>query len=315
MPVDYSCCGASRESDGDAPGSGQPPAAHQRPQTPRNEVSLAGGRFLMGDCFGDGYFADGEAPVHEVELGPFSIDVTCVTVSQFARFVDETGYRTEAERFGNSAVFHLSVRAKDCDVIGTFGAPWWLGVRGADWRHPYGPESGIEDLIDHPVVHVSHNDALAFCAWSGRELPTEAEWEYAARGGRVGQRFPWGDELEQDGKHHANVWQGEFPHRNLRADGFLTTAPARHYEPNGFGLYQMTGNVWEWCADWFNLNTYARSPLRNPQGPERGTARVVRGGSYLCHHSHCSRYRLSARSSNTPDSSTGNTGFRTVKRR
>lgn len=268
----------------------------------------------MGDTFGEGYRVDGEGPVHPVELNPFAIDVTCVTVAEFALFVEDTGYRTDAERFGNSAVFHLALRADEADVIGTYGLPWWLVVRGADWRHPYGPKSGIDDLLDHPVVHVSYHDALAYCAWTGRALPTEAEWEYAARGGQEGLRFPWGNELEERGEHHANVWQGEFPNVNSEADGFLTTAPARHYEPNGFGLYQMAGNVWEWCADWFSPNTYARAPLRNPEGAETGSARVVRGGSYLCHHSYCNRYRLSARSSNTPDSSTGNMGFRTVKR-
>lgn len=268
----------------------------------------------MGDAFGEGYPADGEGPVHEVEVGPFSIDVTTVTVAEFGRFVGETRYRTEAEIFGNSAVFHLAVQAEPEDILGTYGSPWWLGVRGADWRHPDGPKSGIDQRQDHPVVHVSHNDALAYCRWAGRQLPTEAEWEYAARGGRERLRFPWGNELEEGGVHRANVWQGRFPDENSRADGWLTTAPAHHFEPNGFGLHQMIGNVWEFCDDWFSPRTYAQSSRRDPRGPATGTRKVLRGGSYLCHHSYCSRYRVAARSSNTPDSSTANMGFRTVKR-
>lgn len=307
-----SCCTPARV--GESGGISQTISAQAADAGKRDEAFLPGGRFFMGDTFGEGYRVDGEGPVHPVELNPFAIDVTCVTVAEFALFVEDTGYRTDAERFGNSAVFHLALQADEADVVGTYGLPWWLVVRGADWRHPYGPKSGIDDLLDHPVVHVSYHDALAYCAWTGRALPTEAEWEYAARGGQEGLRFPWGNELEERGEHYANVWQGEFPNVNSEADGFLTTAPARHYEPNGFGLYQMAGNVWEWCADWFSPNTYARAPLRNPQGADTGNARVVRGGSYLCHHSYCNRYRLSARNSNTPDSSTGNMGFRTVKR-
>lgn len=303
------CCTPEREA-GDATLASPAPSPSRAGEVPeRDEVGLAGGVFLMGDAFAEGYHGDGEAPAHEVEVGPFSIDATCVTVAGFARFVGATGYRTEAERFGNSAVFHLAVQADRDDVVGTYGTPWWVGVRGADWRHPYGPKSDASDMLDHPVVHVSHKDALAYCAWTGRDLPTEAEWEYAARGGAAGRRFPWGDELEPGGIHHANVWQGEFPHANSAADGWVTTAPVRTYAPNGFGLYQMVGNVWEWCADWFSASTYLDSPRLNPRGPASGRARVTRGGSYLCHHSYCNRYRVAARSSNTPDSSTGNIGF------
>ena len=277
-----------------------------------DEVALPGGTFSMGDGFAEGYVADGETPVHSVTVNPFRIDRACVTNAQFATFVDATRYVTDAETFGNSAVFITAVLAEPDDVLGHFGALWWLAVRGAAWGHPFGPASGVDKMADHPVVHVSHNDALAYCQWAGRRLPTEAEWEYAARGGRIGQRFPWGDELEADGHHHANVWQGHFPQHNSGADGWLATAPVRAYAPNDFGLYQMIGNVWEWCADWFDRDWYERSPSANPEGPASGDARVTRGGSYLCHDSYCSRYRVAARSSNTPDSSAGNIGFRTA---
>lgn len=315
---EHDCCAPSRPTVGSAAESAvvRPAGVFAAPAhsaAPRDEVHLAGGSFLMGDPFGEGYPADGEVPVHAVELAPFSIDATCVTVGQFAAFVDATAYVTEAERFGNSAVFHLAVQAGPAEVIGTFGGtPWWLAVQGAEWRHPFGSLSNADEALDHPVVHVSHNDALAYCGWAGRALPTEAQWEFAARGGHAGRRFPWGDELEQGGTHHANVWQGDFPRVNTAEDGWLATAPVHSFPPNDFGLYETSGNVWEWCRDWFAVDYYAVSVGREPQGPATGTNRVTRGGSYLCHHSYCSRYRLSARSSNTPDSSSGNTGFRTV---
>ena len=280
-----------------------------------DERILSGGSFLMGDHFAEGYVEDGEGPVHAVELAGFAIDVDCVTVRQFSEFVEQTGWATEAERQGFSAVFQLAVMARNADVIGQMGVPWWLAVRGADWRHPFGPLSTIDGLADHPVVHVSHDDARAYCAWAGRELPTEAEWEYAARGGLAGRRYAWGDELLPDGKQRANIWQGAFPLFNSGADGWRATAPAGSFDPNGFGLYQTAGNVWEWCRDWFSPDYYAISPRVSPLGPDSGEERVMRGGSFLCHESYCNRYRVAARSSNTPNSSASNIGFRTVSRR
>lgn len=293
-------------------------SAQERDDHPIEQASLAGGSFLMGDGFGDGFPADGEQPVHAVRVSPFSIDATSVTNAAFAKFAAATGYVTDAERFGYSAVFHLLLEADDADVLGRPPqAPWWLGVRGADWRHPGGLRSGIEDRGDHPVVHVSWNDATAYCAWAGRRLPTEAEWEFASRGGAEGQRYPWGDRLmDDDGAWRVNIWQGSFPASNTEEDGFLSTAPVRSFRPNGYGLWQTVGNVWEWCADVFDAETYAghaaHGEVVDPRGPASGDLRIMRGGSYLCHDSYCNRYRNAARSSNTPDSSMGNTGFRTV---
>jgi formylglycine-generating enzyme len=283
------------------------------------QARIPAGSFAMGDGYGDGNRPDGEDPVHLVHVSARDIDTTSVTVADFARFVRATGYRTEAETFGYSAVFHLVV-ADDADVVGRPpGTPWWVGVRGADWRHPEGPHSDTVERQDHPVVHVSWNDAQAYCAWAGRRLPTEAEWERASRGGLDGARYPWGNQLlAPDGSWQCNIWQGTFPTTNTAEDGWVTTAAVQSFAPNGFGLWQTVGNVWEWCADVFDANTYARraahGPVRDPRGPDLDGARMLRGGSYLCHDSYCNRYRNSARSSNTPDSSMGNAGFRTVSR-
>jgi len=288
-----------------APRSG---GSHGIPQS-----AVPAGSFLMGDSSGDRNPADGEVPRHEVALAAFSIDATTVTNDAWAAFVAATGYRSDAEKFGFSAVFHLAVRAPAHDIMRPAGGtPWWLGVRGADWAHPGGALSGIDEIGHHPVVHVSWNDAVAYCAWAGRRLPTEAEWEYAARGGLEGTKYPWGDAEVERGGWRANIWQGTFPTVNTGEDGWTTTAPADAYAANGYGLHQPVGNVWEWCQDWFDPSYYARSPRESPRGPESGTARVLRGGSYLCHVSYCNRYRNSARSGNTADSSMGNAGFRTV---
>jgi formylglycine-generating enzyme required for sulfatase activity len=280
-------------------------------------VELVGGSFWMGAPEGDGYADDGEGPVHEVQLEPYSIAATTVTNAEFAAFCDDTGYLTLAERDRWSFVFAGLLPDDFAPTRGVSAAPWWRQVEGADWRHPCGPHTTIDDALDHPVVHVTWDDAVAFCRWSGTRLPTEAEWEFAARGGLDRQRFPWGDELEPGGRHLMNVFQGEFPGTNTVADGFAGTAPVRSFPPNGLGLYEVTGNVWEWCADWFAPDTYRRESAggvrRHPSGPPGGTHRVMRGGSYLCHDSYCTRYRVGARSANTPDSAAGNIGFRVAR--
>lgn len=277
---------------------------------------IPGGTFLMGTDNTYGYPADGEGPAHAVEVAPFHLDATCVTNEQFAAFVNATGYRTDSERFGWSFVFQgqLSPAQLAHGVRATvLGSEWWCRVDGATWRHPEGPGSNIKQRWAHPVVHVSWSDARAYAHWAGKRLPTEAEWEHAARGGLVQQRFPWGDELEPAGRHAMNVWQGVFPVQDTAADGFHGTAPAKSYRSNGYGLYQMTGNVWEWCWDWFAADYYRRSPGDNPTGPATGDRRVMRGGSFLCHASYCNRYRTDARSSNPPDSATSNLGFRCAR--
>jgi len=276
-------------------------------------VGLGGGSFLMGTDDDIGFPDDGEGPVREVTLSPFRIDRTSVTNEQFQRFVDETGHLTEAERFGWSFVFRLFVSRKLVQrgiARKVEGLSWWYGVYGATWSRPEGPGSHVRDRMDHPVVHVTWNDAAEFAKWAGKRLPTEAEWEYAARGGLVQKRYVWGDELTPGGEHRCNIWQGTFPTVNSREDGYAGTCPVTEFKPNGFGIYNMAGNVWEWCSDWFSATFHGGGPRADPAGPPSGTARVMKGGSYLCHDSYCNRYRVAARTSNTPDSSTGNLGFR-----
>lgn len=276
-------------------------------------VLLDAGAFLMGTEDAIGYPDDGEGPVREITLDPFWIGEHAVTNAEFAPFVEESAYVTEAERFGWSFVFAGLLPDEFPDTRAVAHAPWWRQVHEADWRQPEGPHSSIDERLDHPVVHISHADALAYCAWAGSRLPTEAEWEYAARGGLEQRIFPWGDELEPGGEHRMNVWQGTFPSENTRADDHYGTAPVDAYSPNSYGLYNTTGNVWEWCADWFHADFHTRDTRTNPQGPPRGENRVTRGGSYLCHASYCRRYRVAARNGMTPDSSTGNTGFRCAR--
>ena len=237
-----------------------------------------------------------------------------MTNREFAEFVEATNYRTDAETYGWSYVFHLFLSRKTLHRTPQRPdqTPWWVPVTGASWEAPEGPNSGIDERLEHPVVHISWQDASAYCAWAGTRLPTEAEWELAARGGLEQQRFPWGNKLTPKSEHRCNIWQGQFPDVNTAADGWVSTAPANAYKPNGFGLYNVSGNVWEWCNDWFSPTHHITADPNNPIGPGHGQRRVLRGGSYLCHRSYCNRYRVAARSSNTPDSSSGNLGFRCV---
>jgi formylglycine-generating enzyme len=271
--------------------------------------ALEGGSFIMGDVSEWAYPGDGEGPLHEVALDPFAIDRYAVTNDAFATFIEATGHASDAERDGWSFVFGGFLPKDFPDTRAVVGAEWWRQVFGADWRHPEGPRSTIDDRMDHPVVHVSWADAQAYCAWSGTRLPTEAEWEFAARAGSR-TPFPWGDELEPNGEHRMNVFQGRFPGEDTAEDGFAGTAPVDAFPTNEFGLHNMTGNVWEWCEDWYDASFYARSPRSRPRGPAEGTHRVMRGGSYLCHRSYCRRYRGSARQGTEPLSTTGNLGFR-----
>lgn len=289
------CCSPQRPSgpDGVQVDESAFPAEGARP-TPRALLDLPGGTFLMGSDE-QRYPDDGEGPSRRVYVDGFRIADRTVSNADFARFVEATGYSTTAEREGWSFVFGGLLPAGFPSTRAVAQAPWWRQVYGATWRRPEGPHSDLDGRDDHPVVHVSWIDARAYCRWAGGRLPTEVEWEYASRGGLEGRRFPWGDDLTPAGKHRMNVFQGRFPAHDTGEDGFIGTAPVNSFPPNGYGLYNTTGNVWEWCAD-------RRAPGQ--------IDRVTRGGSYLCHESYCWRYRCAARSGNTPDTSTGNIGFR-----
>jgi sulfatase modifying factor 1 len=279
-------------------------------------VRLEGGNFLMGTDFAEGFAADGEGPVREVFVDPFYIDVNPVCNRSFAEFVKATGYRTESERLGWSFVFEGHIpKERYADLVAQTvpGAPWWCQVYGSCWTRPEGPDTSIEGRDEFPVVHVSWNDAAEYCRWAGKRLPTEAEWEFAARGGLEQKIYPWGDELTPEGRHLCNVWQGEFPNLDLAEDGYSSVCRPDAFPPNGFGLYSITGNAWEWCGDWFNSQFHVTATRTNPVGPPSGVARVIKGGSYLCHRSYCNRYRVAARTSNTPDSATTNMSFRCVR--
>ncbi|MBI4468750.1 MAG: formylglycine-generating enzyme family protein [Acidobacteria bacterium] len=266
------------------------PAALER--TARGEARILDPAHKVGD--------DDERPVHRVTLSPFYIDATEVTNASFAHFIQATDYKTDAEKNGFSWIFRE-------------GQKDWKAEDGADWRHPFGPESNIDDRMNQPVVNVSWNDALAFAAWAGKRLPTESEWEYAARGGVEGQIYPWGNELKPGGRPVANFWQGTWPSDNRREDGYYYTAPVASFTPNGFGLYDMVGNAWEWTADWYSEDYYKRSPPKDPMGPSSGEMRVARGGSWFCSPNYCGAYRIGFRGKSPPDSSFNNVGFRCAK--
>lgn len=315
-----SCCTPSR----DTAASDEAPLASlsilgQKQLSDDGMVKLDGGTFLMGGEGKETWPQDGEGPVRKVTVSPFLIDICAVTNQQFAEFVDSTGYTTEAERFGWSFVFHLHLTRKRREELrserAVMGLEWWLSVPEAFWKQPFGPGSNIDDVLSHPVVHVSWNDAQAYCQWAGKRLPTEAEWEFAARGGHEQKIWPWGNSLKKAGHFRCNIFQGDFPKKDTGKDGFRGTCPVDEYEPNSFGLYNCIGNVWELCQDWFSPDYHQKHPElnENPVGPSTGTKKMQRGGSYLCHDSYCNRYRLSARTGNTPDSSGSNVGFRCVR--
>jgi formylglycine-generating enzyme len=312
------CCVPSRQRAGQLEQSRVDSAERMRATAGLTEgmVRLDGGAFLMGTDSGDGFPEDGEGPVRKVILDPFYIDIYPVTNAQFTAFAAATGYRTESERMGWSFVFQGHIppeRYAELVTATVTGASWWCRVDGANWCHPEGPDSGIDRRENYPVTHISWNDAEAYCRWAGKRLPTEAEWEYASRGGLEQKAYPWGDELTPGGRHLCNVWQGTFPLVDLAEDGYAGTSPVDAYPPNGYGLYSVTGNAWEWCRDWFDMAYHATATRTNPVGPQRGVAKVMKSGSYLCHSSYCNRYRVAARTANTPDSATTNIGFRCVR--
>lgn len=305
-------CGAIAGPVSALPGITPPARAHSIPRGTQ-WAQIEGGEIRLGSTDPEGFASDGEGPSRAVRLSPYRIGTTTVTNAEFAEFIAATGYRTEAEQAGESFVFYLQLnetaRARVRKVV--TGMPWWLIVPGACWREPCGPGSSWIPFADHPVVHVSWNDAMAFCAWRSAALPTEAQWEHAARGGLSNQRYPWGDTLEPHGERLCNIWQGQFP--NAPRDGWQPgTVAASCFPANGFGLHNTSGNVWEWCADWFHADYHRQTGVIDPIDLRPSGRRSQRGGSFLCHASYCNRYRNAARGANSPSSSTSHTGFRIV---
>ncbi len=274
-------------------------------------IAVPGGHGLVGtrdEVIPD----DGEKPLRKTRVAPFLMGATAVTNAQFERFVEATGYQTEAERIGWSFVFWSQLGDAVATTQGVHGVEWWRGVDGANWRDIAGPGTMAATWhADHPVVQVSWNDAKAYADWVGGRLPTEFEWEHAARGGLGDVRYPWGDAEPDDTAHlPCNIWQGNFPNHNTQADGFGATAPARSFEPNGYGLFNMMGNVWEWSGDVYKINSIKKQ-VKARMKTMRGF-KLLKGGSFLCHRSYCHRYRIAARTGNSPDSATTHQGFRVV---
>jgi formylglycine-generating enzyme len=339
--------------------TGLPVAVKEPGKTPPGTAWVPGGKFRMGDSRGapdkNPEYRDvipehnDAAYEHDVELDGFWIDKTEVTNRQFKAFVDATGYVTTAEKQIDvrklyaqkgetlpkgeapmkrpcSFCYNRNLDPSKVDKSKQLNPGWiydskiWKFVDDANWKQPEGPGSSIKNRMDHPVVHVSYDDALAYCKWAGKQLPTEAQWEYAARGGLKGKAYPWGDELRPGGKWYANIWQGVFPKENKVEDGYRFTAPVGKFPANGYGLYDMAGNVWEWCADWYTPDYYLHSPRRNPTGPEKSfdpgepdvPKRVQRGGSFMCSDNYCIGYTVAARMKGEPEAGSFHLGFRCV---
>lgn len=252
---------------------------------------------------------DGEGPRRSTNLAAFWLETTTVTNARFAEFVQTTGYVTEAERFGWSPVFR-GLLGRNAPQASATQTPWWVKIEGAYWAKPEGPESSVDGREDHPVVQVSWADANAFAKWCGGRLPTEPEWEHAARGGLADPRFPWGDTEPNDHLVFANIWQGQFPHENTMTDGYMGTSPVHAFPANRRGLYSMVGNVWEWTSDPFRIRSLSRQAKARNEHSSLTHEKVLKGGSFLCHISYCYRYRIAARSALTAESSASNTGFR-----
>jgi formylglycine-generating enzyme required for sulfatase activity len=304
--------------------------------TTEQMVWIKGGTFMMGDdyCYPE------EAPAHAVTVGDFWIDPMPVTNAQFAEFVAATRYVTVAERPADPANYPGAKAELLLPSSVVFFKPtvpvdmrnpynWWKYVPGADWRHPRGPTSSLEGLADHPAVHVAYEDVEAYCSWAGKELPTEAEWEFAARGGLDGATYAWGNEFEPNGQILANTWQGKFPTQNLATDGYEWTSPVAAFPPNGYGLYDMIGNVWEWTSDWYQEHSRVQQSCCASVNPKGGDAdkscdprmpairiprKVIKGGSHLCSLNYCRRYRPAARMAQPVDTSTCHVGIRCIRR-
>ncbi|WP_108662184.1 formylglycine-generating enzyme family protein [Acuticoccus kandeliae] len=255
--------------------------------------------------------ADGEGPPRTVTIAPFAIDPFAVSNADFAHFQRATGYVTEAETYGWSFVFSGSLKPGGVRGKRNPDAPWWIAIQGARWSNPEGPDSSIEGREDHPVVHISWNDAQAFVRWAGARLPNEAEWEHAARGGLANPRYPWGDQDPDDESFFpCNIWQGRFPETNLAKDGHRETAPVGSFAPNGYGLHHMAGNVWEWSRDPFRVRSLKKAARQRGKALAASDAKLLKGGSFLCHASYCWRYRIAARTGNAPDNASTHMGFR-----
>ena len=324
------CTGCQDEDDGTL-GSAQP---QPKSEAPAGMRWIPGGKFTMGSS--SSFAREDERPEHIVEVRGFWMDETEVTNAQFRSFIDATGYVTRAEKTPTLDEFPEELRHlidpadlkagantfKPCDAVNLQEhLQWWEYKHGASWKQPDGPDSSIEGKDDYPVVCLTWDDAVAYAKWAGKRLPTEAEWEFAARGGLKGQIFVWGNEMHPDGKWMCNIYQGDFPRNDSGEDGHAGAAPVKSYPENGYGMYDMSGNVWEFVSDWYKADYYQWSPAKDPQGPRSSDDRhggsepnkVIRGGSFLCNDCYCSGYRPSARQTTTLDSSSNHTGFRCVK--